>query len=318
MLSVNASADHQAGGEDTAPTKEATASSAPVVDTLIIQELTEARRRIEKLTSIQSTLTSRNAGLEEQVQGALDTQKELEQTIQRLELEKRMADLQITTANQEKEQQAALVQEMQLEIDLVTKASAAANQRAAAAAHTQISAEQVQELQAQVTALREWALASAESKRLAQERVRMLEAQVKRRANASNDGDPDRRVLSTLQGSVVVGAGDMGIRVLQLTIDEVKSVRLSERVLLIWKFDLCGSGEVPFWIAHGKHETNRAASRADKLLPSRVVHAGAAGEVTEGVFRTDRACTFVWDNTSSWIRPKTIKYQVQAVVVADE
>ena len=69
------------------------------------------------------------------------------------------------------DEKMASFKEMQMEIDLVTKASMKANVRAAqgeaVAKSSKTDRQRVSQLEAQVQALKEWALASAEAKRLA-------------------------------------------------------------------------------------------------------------------------------------------------------
>ena len=77
----------------------------------------------------------------------------------------------------------AMVNEMQLEINLVTQSAVEANKRAAegyeVAQSVKMDREYVDGLEAKVVALQDWALASTESKQLTSERCRGLEGRVK-------------------------------------------------------------------------------------------------------------------------------------------
>lgn len=52
------------------------------------------------------------------------------------------------------------------------------------------------------------------------------------------------------------------------------------------------------------------------MSKNRTVTGGAAGE-TEAAFAVQNACTLLWSNHSSWVRPRTIKYAVDIVAVKD-
>jgi len=53
---------------------------------------------------------------------------------------------------------------------------------------------------------------------------------------------------------------------------------------------------------------------ADAIIRDRMVTGGAAGETT-GAFVINNACTLVWSNERSWVRPKTVKCTVEAYAV---
>lgn len=226
----------------------------------------------------------------------------------------------------ELERQKASCAEMQLEIDLLTKASVTANARAAHGEEiiktVKTDRQHIHELEAKVQALHEWALASSEAKTLAQERVRFLENQLKalQRNERKTDGGEggEERIILSKGGSFVVGAGDCGVRVFTLTAEQVKAVRLSERVILRWRFDLMAEdADIVFSILRGNCETVASRLTADYVVKNRSVKGGAAGEA-ENAFTSQRACTILWDNTRSWIRPKTVKFEVHVVVISDE
>jgi hypothetical protein len=48
----------------------------------------------------------------------------------------------------------------------------------------------------------------------------------------------------------------------------------------------------------------------------RAVTGGAAGEV-ESAFAVQNACTVLWSNEKSWVRPRSIKYILEIVAVKD-
>jgi hypothetical protein len=240
-----------------------------------------------------------------------------------------MAVMEAEHATRAMQEKAASLAEMQLEIDLVTKASHQANVRASQGEelikHVKTDKKHVQELEIKVQALQEWALASSEAKTLAQERVRLLEAQMRSLqhsaavggAEGSNLDSMQERVLWSGNGSLVVGAGDVGIRVVALDKEHIAQVKLSDRVILRWQFDLTTTDcTIEFSILKGACETMASQAKADYLVQNRMVNGGAAGDV-ENAFAIQNACTLLWSNQKSWIRPRTVKYTVTAIVVTD-
>ena len=331
LLSVG---KQQAGGEDTAPPADTPSTTKPeaidtpeaaVVDAMLMQELADSKKRIEKLESLNAALVHRSSQLEGEVQLRTRERDDYSTMVSRLELEKRMAEMEAEKAVKEMEKQTAICAEMQMEIDLVTKASVTANARAAQGEEiiktVKTDRQNVHDLEAKVQALQEWAMASSEAKTLAQERVRFLETQLKslqRAGEKQTDTSSEERVLMTKNGSFVVGAGDVGVRVFTLTTEQVKSVRLSERVILRWRFDLTSETcEIDFNIMRGNCEEPGSRRGADYIVKKRIVQGGAAGE-TENAFTSQRACTLEWNNSSAWIRPKTVKYDIAVVVVQDD
>ena len=312
----------QVGGEDTSPAAQHHHPEAAVVENLLMQELTESKQRLEKLESLNAALTSRTTQLQNETASRTRERDALQAQISRLELEKRMAVLQAEQATRDQAATAASLAEMQLEIDLVTKASVNANARAERgqelAEHAQTDRQKVVQLESQVQALQEWALASSQAKTAAQERVRFLEQQLQQRTAAASASAANERVLFTKNGSFVVGAGDVGHRVFSLTPDQAKEVKLSERVCLRWHFELTSCDvDIPFSIMRGACDTAAKRKNADYLVKDRVVTGGAEGEI-EDAFTSQQSCTMEWSNAKSWIRPKTIKYNVSAVVLSDE
>jgi len=315
----------QAGGQDTAPPPQVTPAEqeTQIMDGLLMQELAESKQRIEKLENLNNALMHRSSQLESDAKERKHERDELANKISRLELEKRMAVMEAEHANKAMEEKAASLAEMQMEIELVTKASVNANARAAhgeeLAKTVKTDKQHVQQLEAQVHALQEWARAAAEAKTLAQERVRLLENQLRAmmQTGERNKGDLHERVLWTKTGSLVVGAGDVAVRVIPFGDEYVAQVKLSDRVVLRWKFDLTTDDvNIDFSILKGACDTPEKRKQADYVIKHREVKGGAAGD-TENAFAVQNACTFLWSNVKSWIRPKTVKYEVQAVVIPD-
>eukprot|EP00523_Entomoneis_sp_CCMP467_P008786 CAMPEP_0168734460 /NCGR_PEP_ID=MMETSP0724-20121128/8826_1 /TAXON_ID=265536 /ORGANISM="Amphiprora sp., Strain CCMP467" /LENGTH=503 /DNA_ID=CAMNT_0008781567 /DNA_START=121 /DNA_END=1629 /DNA_ORIENTATION=+ len=292
LLSVN----QQAGGESTAPTP-VEASSSPsrpnepaVVDSLLMQELQESKTRNEKLESLNSALLQRSAQLENESKERRRERDELLNKITHLELEKRMAVMEAEHATKAMEEKAASLAEMQMEIDMVSKASVKAQRRAAKDEEliksVKTDQRHVQELESQVQALQEWATASAEAKALAQDRVRLLEAQLlalqqehlgaAASALSSSSQAKEEKVLWEGKGSLVIGAGDMGFRVFEY---DSTRVTKTQRVVCRWQFDLTAEElSVEFSAFQGKCETKEdrksALGSGRALIVDRVVQGG--------------------------------------------
>jgi hypothetical protein len=320
----------QSGGQDTAqPVSPNDADididNSAVVDALLMQELSESKQRIEKLESLNAVLVHRSSQMESEAKERKRDRDELMRQVAHLELEKRMAVMEAEDATKAMQEKAASLAEMQMEIELVTKASVNANVRAAQGEEiiktVKTDKQYVQELESRVQALQEWALASSESKTLAQERVRLLESQLKvlqrNRTPLSDDASPNERILWFRKGALVVGAGDVGARVVGIGEEFAEKLRPSERVVLRWQFDLTGDDlDIFFSILKGRCETATTRKNADILARVRKVKGGAAGEL-ENAFDVAGSCTLLWSNMKSWIRPKTIKYSLEAVALAD-
>eukprot|EP00521_Asterionellopsis_glacialis_P009262 CAMPEP_0195287160 /NCGR_PEP_ID=MMETSP0707-20130614/4337_1 /TAXON_ID=33640 /ORGANISM="Asterionellopsis glacialis, Strain CCMP134" /LENGTH=531 /DNA_ID=CAMNT_0040346889 /DNA_START=53 /DNA_END=1648 /DNA_ORIENTATION=- len=319
--------------QQTAPTAPTSISGMidqdnAVVDGMLMQELAESKQRVEKLEGLNSALVHRSSSLEQE---AKDYQKERDvahDKLRRVELELRMAKMEAEHATRAVQDKMASLAEMQLEIDLVTKASVDANVRAAQGeevAKTVMTDQQhVQELELQVQALQEWALASAESKALATDRVKFLENQIAMYQNAekgqsgtvSSPREVGERSLLRKTSSLVIGAGDVGFTIMELQ-GQALALKENERIVLRWKFDITPSDmSIDFNILKGKCDDNMKRSRADYIIKKRTVAGGAGGE-TEMAFAVQNACTVLWSNTKSWIRPRTIKYELEAFAVVD-
>lgn len=322
-----------------------------VVSTMLLTELSDAKSRIERLESLNSALLHRASKLERSNEKLADERDDAVSRMTNLQLELRMAKMETENASRAAREKDSSLAEMQMEIDLVTKSAMDANVRAAegmAAAET-VSADKayVDELEAKVSALQEWALASAESKSIVQERCKVLEAKLRDLTETADEdgeggcggkgllsmddsqrgsaegatagggggaGPPPERRLWTKQANLVVGAGMVGGRTVDLGPVQVHA---NESVVLRWKFDLTPAEvDILFSILKGRWEYNSAAKLkdADALFRDRLVKGGGAGEVT-GAFAVQGACTLVWNNSKSWVRPKTIKYTVEAYAV---
>ena len=349
LLSVGQLQQQQAGGQDTSGT---TASSllrvdSPIkerptveggtamVDHLLMQELSESKQRVEKLEHLNSSLVHRAAQLESHLNQAKGTMDELLNKISMLELEKRMAVMEADQATKSLQEKAASLQEMQLEIDLVQKSAQKAAVRMAEGEHLMktVHADKmhVQQLELKVKALEEWAFASNQAKMLAHDRIRILETKLRQQqerppaevgpgsdAIAVIDATADERILETMTASLVIGAGDVGVRVFELDKDLLQTVNsFTERVILRWKFDLAQEdADISFSILKGSCTTAHARRNADVLVKDRLVKGGAGGEM-DHAFAIGRACTLVWSNSKSWIRPRTVRYHLEAVVLLD-
>jgi hypothetical protein len=310
----------QTGGQETS----ATPAAAPqmdqdsALDTMLMQELGEAKTRIEKLESMNSGTLSRCKQMESSINSVQKERDEAFQTNSRLQMELRMAKMEAEHATRAMQDKAASLEEMQMEIDLVTKASAKANMRAAkgqeAANSLKTDKERVQQLESQVQALKEWALASAESKRLIQERYKILENKLKlTQGRQEQDEESAEKLLFKKAGSMVVGAGDVGFAVIEL--GEHAAMVDSRFVIMRWKCDSSPSElTVGFNILKGKCDTRTLQKKADFLVKDRIITGGAAGE-QEGAFNIDNSCTILWSNLKSWVRPRAVKYTVEIVAL---
>jgi len=321
MLSVG-----QSGGQETSPTQDTNfgsseaAKEVDTMDAMLMQELGEAKSRIEKLETLNSAMMSRSTQLEEGAKTLQSERDEARNTVKRLQMELRMAKLEADQAQRAMMDKVASLEEMQIEIDLVTKANAKATVRAAKGEEAAISLKtdknHIQQLESQVQALKEWAMASAEAKQLMKERCRMLESKLNIQQGGPNIGDDQsgpEKLLFTKKGSLVIGAGDM--RPLLISLGEHAMSVDSRFVILRWKFDSTPSDlYVDFNIMKGRCETSAEYAKADYLIKDRAIMGGAGGE-TEGAFNIDSTCTFLWSNIKSWIRPRTVKYEIDIVAL---
>jgi len=330
----------------------------PTENPLLVSQLHDMAKEREKLESLNSALVHRASKLEKQQEELREQLLAIETKCSQLQLELSDRKSQNTHLQMQLKDKTAALLEMQLEIDLVTKASVHANVRAnEAAAHyyshhsaPSVNPHVVAELEAKVTALTEWAMASAASKQLAVERVAELEERlrelhtqlqsVKRRnfdlgqgvadeepiegdtdaASDSPDDKPKERRLWKQGSSMVIGAGLTGSHIAQLDDDvvaQMATVSQDELVVLRWKFDLTPSDQdIYFSLFRGHCHNQPEWQNADALIRNKRVIGGGGGDV-ENAFTTHNACTLVWSNTHSWIRPRTVKFTIEAVVLTE-
>uniref|UniRef100_A0A7S2MR95 Uncharacterized protein n=1 Tax=Helicotheca tamesis TaxID=374047 RepID=A0A7S2MR95_9STRA len=304
-----------------------------VSSSLLLTELSEAKTRVERLESLNSALLHRASHLERTNETLVHEKNAVEAKLANTQLELRMARMETDNASREMREKAASLAEMQLEIDLVTKSAMDANARAMegmeAAERVRTDKEHITELEAKVVALQEWALASAEAKRLTSERCHLLEAKINEMTDEKNKLDKEgvesdeglsgggkadgtERRLWTKSSSLVVGAGL--IETFGVELGECL-IAANETVLLRWKFDITPSNlDILFSIYKGRCDDKKKLKGMDVLMKDRHVQGGGGGEIS-GAFAVQNACTLVWSNTKSWVRPRTIKFVIEAYAI---
>ena len=181
--------------------------------TLLLAELTEAKSRITHLESLNTTLQTRCTHLEHTHNALFNEHTHTKNQITNLQLELRMSKMETEHAQRSLREKEAMVQEMQLEINLVTNSAVEANKRAAegleVAQSVKMDKEYVDGLEAKVVALQDWALASTESKQLMSERCRGLEGRVKE-LTSMVELLQKQRSISQRKNSVGEGEGGSG------------------------------------------------------------------------------------------------------------
>jgi transcriptional regulator with XRE-family HTH domain len=131
-------------------------------------------------------------------------------------------------------------------------------------------------------------------------------------AGSSHGGDDHERKLWTRSSSLVVGAGMVGHALLELGQVHIEPY---ETVVLRWKFDLTpGDLDIYFSVLKGVCEDKKSQRGADACLRHRHVQGGGGGDVS-GAFAKQNACTLLWSNEMSWVRPRTIKWTVDALAI---
>jgi hypothetical protein len=221
-----------------------------------------------------------------------------------------------------------------------------------AATSHHLQRQQQQDLEAKVTALTEWALASAEAKQLAVEHAKHLEHKVHdlleqleqhQRLLALEDAGLDtsvtndtgitsgsgaredstpllvtqskERKLWSEHSSLVIGAGMERSYVLEFRTDS--TVLEGEIIVVRWKFDVTPSDmDIYFSMYKGNYTENKGWESSDPLIKNRRVLGGGGGDI-EGAFVIQNACTLVWSNTHSWIRPRTIKFLLDVFAITE-
>jgi len=322
-----------------------------VVSSMLLTELTQAKERSERLETMNDALSERAVRLEQINEQSIQDRESVNLKMSNLQLELRMAKMETENASRAMREKAASLGEMQMEIDLVTRSAMDANVRAAegmeVAKSIKTDKAHVQELEAKVTALQEWAVASASAKQIIVEQNRDLQERLKKLLSSrQNDGtatgggkeivsverqtlssggalenemkDSDKwnssieRRLWSKTSSLVVGAGMSQWHVIELGECHLQD---NETVLLRWQFDITPSDtNTVFTILKGRCADKRDIRDADAVLKQRLVQGGAGGEV-QGAFAVKNACTLVWSNANAWIRPRAIKYTVDAFAV---
>ena len=132
-------------------------------------------------------------------------------------------------------------------------------------------------------------------------------------ANSLASGNDNERILWTKSSSLVVGAGMVGQAQIELGQVQIEDY---ETVTLRYKIDLTPSDlDCYFSVLKGLVDDNPKTRRvADACFRGRHVQGGGGGDVT-GAFAKQNACTLVWSNERSWIRPRTVKWTVEAIAV---
>ena len=129
----------------------------------------------------------------------------------------------------------------------------------------------------------------------------------------SNSPAGRERKLWTKSSSLVIGAGMVGHAILELGSAVVEP---SETVILRWKFDITpADSDIDFSVLKGLCEDARSRRGGDACLRVRRVVGGGGGDVG-GAFARQNACTMVWSNEMSWVRPRTVKWTAEAVAIA--
>ncbi|KAL3788208.1 hypothetical protein HJC23_004675 [Cyclotella cryptica] len=123
------------------------------------------------------------------------------------------------------------------------------------------------------------------------------------------------RKLWTKSSSLVVGAGMVGHAFLELGSQQELDIQPYETVILRWKFDLTPAElDIYFSVLKGICGDKKSQRAADSCFRNRHVQGGGGGEVS-GAFAVQNACTLLFSNEMSWVRPRTIKWTVDAVAI---
>lgn len=200
----------------------------------------------------------------------------------------------------------------------MTKASLDANVRATESMKVLkaalISKDYVNQLEQKASAMEEWALASAEAKCITINRCVELEKKLitlsvsttVTNSCTSNLIYTNEQVIWNKSSSLVVGAGDSVSHLVEL--GDISLPTDPSLIVLRYKLDISpADSDIVFSIFKGtKREKNSI------VVNERKMHGGGAGDI-DGVFDTDKTCSLLFCNRHSWIRPRTVKFQLQAL-----
>jgi hypothetical protein len=312
----------QSGGEPTAPLEIREDES---VGQMMAAELVQTKARLETLENMNAAILKRSSQLEKENEELKKQNASESLKMNNLQLELRMARMETDEALRNSNEKTTALREMQLEIDLVTKSAMEANARAAEGLKVTKNLKsdrlRVEELEAKVLALEEWARASSEAKSVILEQNKALERKLsdlqrqvdgRTRSNSVSLDDKahNERHLWTKTSSLVIGAGALALRHIELGDNQVMEF---ETVILKWKFDITPNDQdIVFSILKGRVDEKRTKDKnTSALIRNRVVLGGGGGEV-ENPFILQNTCTLVFSNEHSWIRPRAVKYQVEA------
>lgn len=297
---------------------------------MLMTELNQAKVRVEHMENMNNALKKRTVQLEKHNETLIQERESVNLKMSNLQLELKMARMETENAVRTMKEKEASLAEMQMELELVTKSALNANARAAEGMEVAESAKtdkvQLEEMKAKVSALQEWAIASSRAKEAILEENKMLERKLKEYECLDNKMEPNEQrevdnhngMLKTVErrlwsktSSFVVGAGALETRFIEL--GDVKLMDW-ETVVLRWKFDITPHDQdIHFSIIRGQVDA-RKHKDIDFITKDRVVISGGAGEV-EGAFSIKNTCTLVWSNEHSWVRPRSIKYVVEAFAI---
>ena len=196
--------------------------------------------------------------------------------------------------------------------DLVTKASIEANARAIELSEksqdVRTTKEYVLKIEKKMSAMEEWALASAEAKRIAMNRCIELEEKITQMTLPSVSTDlasSNQFVLWEKSSSLVVGAGNEATYSFQVGKTFPKEQSMDNLVLKFQVDVRPVDSDIVLSIFKGPHT-------GTCIISKRKIHGGGMGEA-EGCLDDNGMCTLFFSNKQSWIRPRTVKFQLQVV-----
>jgi len=314
--------DQQSGGENPSSTVQTTnvsSSQENMEEDSNVDIINNLKSRIEQLESMNSNFVTLKQNLQVDNLKLQQERDSAKSQLSNLELELRIAKMDTNKALFKIKENSISFAEMQMEINLVTKASAEviakSKETLEQANDVRVSKRHVEELQAKVDALQEWALASAEAKRITCEHAKQLEAKLEELQPQEQSPKLNaQRKLWTESISKVIGAG----MTMQHTL-ELKEIPIEEKEVVVvrWKFDVIPTDmDIDFWIVKGKFKEGKKLEPRDYLIEPRTVFGGAGGELM-GAFSIQSACTLQWSNKKSWVRPRAIKFTMDAFAIQE-